>query len=432
MPNLTPLQNAFVSGELSPELYAHPNLVLGDVNIYSRGVRELVNFWTDSRGPVRSRVGFRYIGAVLADDAPPPGELCAESVYYESGSGLRAQSTKNLDYSNTLGYLVASVDPVNGLAGGQTLVVFDIATGNVVRSLGNCTRHGHKIISPLNALPNELDTLLLRTSWACGGGTRFYHVEDMTNSFNQIGGDSLSSFNQWFVAERNPDVMYVRDGGLGYLLEKVAWTDSGLNNPSGWTIRRAAGVNKVPPFFLEDSYLIAMWNGTQFGFTRENFLANNNISTPSILLNPVNGDDFKAALTDPIVVNDTDVWWIFDTQQTGKIRQYLVRTDIDGDSQFVVPAYDDQITAETGTGRNRLFHEPANNSLYYMLGDTFWRYEIDTGQYYTCTPPFDQSVVDPKGRGKSLVRIDGDLWVVLQETGVGPDTWGVEKIEAYF
>ena len=59
--NTTPLQESFSAGELSPRLYMR-----SDISGYQEGCRELLNFIAQSRGPARSRDGFRYLGRVEA------------------------------------------------------------------------------------------------------------------------------------------------------------------------------------------------------------------------------------------------------------------------------------------------------------------------------------------------------------------------------
>jgi len=59
MPNITPLQDSFNRGELSPKL-----LRRSDTEFYQDGVKTLTNFVTVARGAVKRRTGFRYLGRV--------------------------------------------------------------------------------------------------------------------------------------------------------------------------------------------------------------------------------------------------------------------------------------------------------------------------------------------------------------------------------
>ncbi len=71
MPAITPIQQSFSSGEITPEMYRRRALqVQRNQRPIAEGVSVLNNFITDPRGPVRSRVGFRYLGLVVADDGP--------------------------------------------------------------------------------------------------------------------------------------------------------------------------------------------------------------------------------------------------------------------------------------------------------------------------------------------------------------------------
>ena len=70
MPNLTPLQSDFSVGELSPQMLMRVDLESRNINIYQNAAKEVVNFITDSRGPLRSRDGFRYLGSAKGGAAP--------------------------------------------------------------------------------------------------------------------------------------------------------------------------------------------------------------------------------------------------------------------------------------------------------------------------------------------------------------------------
>ena len=71
MPAITPIQQSFSSGEITPEMYRRRALqVQRNQRPIAEGVSVLNNFITDPRGPVRSRVGFRYLGFVVAEDVP--------------------------------------------------------------------------------------------------------------------------------------------------------------------------------------------------------------------------------------------------------------------------------------------------------------------------------------------------------------------------
>ena len=61
MPRVTPLQESFSAGELSPRMWLR-----SDLPGYQEGCREMLNFIAKERGPARSRDGFRYLGSVQA------------------------------------------------------------------------------------------------------------------------------------------------------------------------------------------------------------------------------------------------------------------------------------------------------------------------------------------------------------------------------
>ncbi len=64
MPAITPLQESFAAGEVSPRLYRRI-----DTGAFSQGASSMLNFIAGPRGPAKSRNGFRYLGGV----APFPG-----------------------------------------------------------------------------------------------------------------------------------------------------------------------------------------------------------------------------------------------------------------------------------------------------------------------------------------------------------------------
>ncbi len=59
MPAITPLQESFAAGEVSPRLYRRI-----DIGAFNEGSRSMVNFIASARGPAKSRKGFRYLGGV--------------------------------------------------------------------------------------------------------------------------------------------------------------------------------------------------------------------------------------------------------------------------------------------------------------------------------------------------------------------------------
>ena len=61
--NITPLQDSFNRGELSPKLFRR-----SDTEFYLDGVQTLTNFVTVPRGAVNRRTGFRYLGRVALED----------------------------------------------------------------------------------------------------------------------------------------------------------------------------------------------------------------------------------------------------------------------------------------------------------------------------------------------------------------------------
>lgn len=61
--NITPLQDSFNRGELSPKLFRR-----SDTEYYLDGLKTLTNFLTVPRGAVRRRDGFRYLGRVAIPD----------------------------------------------------------------------------------------------------------------------------------------------------------------------------------------------------------------------------------------------------------------------------------------------------------------------------------------------------------------------------
>ena len=63
MPNITPLQDSFNRGELSPKLFRR-----SDAEFYLDGVKTLTNFLTIPRGAVKRRTGFRYLDRVALPD----------------------------------------------------------------------------------------------------------------------------------------------------------------------------------------------------------------------------------------------------------------------------------------------------------------------------------------------------------------------------
>lgn len=63
MPNVTPLQDSFNRGELTPKLWYR-----SDSEWYKDGVRTLTNFVPVARGAVKRRTGFRYLGRVALPD----------------------------------------------------------------------------------------------------------------------------------------------------------------------------------------------------------------------------------------------------------------------------------------------------------------------------------------------------------------------------
>ena len=61
--NVTMLQDSFNRGEISPKLYLR-----SDSELYFDSVKTLQNFVPVSRGAVRRRFGFRYLGRVALTD----------------------------------------------------------------------------------------------------------------------------------------------------------------------------------------------------------------------------------------------------------------------------------------------------------------------------------------------------------------------------
>jgi hypothetical protein len=60
---ITPLQDSFNRGELSPKLFRR-----SDTEFFLDGVAALNNFVTVPRGAVRRRTGFRYLNRVALPD----------------------------------------------------------------------------------------------------------------------------------------------------------------------------------------------------------------------------------------------------------------------------------------------------------------------------------------------------------------------------
>lgn len=61
--NITPLQDSFNRGEISPKLYLRT-----DTEIYLDSAKTLRNFVPVPRGAIRKRFGFRYLGQVAIPD----------------------------------------------------------------------------------------------------------------------------------------------------------------------------------------------------------------------------------------------------------------------------------------------------------------------------------------------------------------------------
>ena len=61
--NITPLQDSFNRGEISPKLYQR-----SDSEWYADSVQRLNNFITIPRGAAKRRTGFRYLGRVAIPD----------------------------------------------------------------------------------------------------------------------------------------------------------------------------------------------------------------------------------------------------------------------------------------------------------------------------------------------------------------------------
>jgi hypothetical protein len=66
MPQVTPLQESFSGGELSPRAYMR-----SDTEYWPQSVQRLENFFAIARGPAKSRFGFRFL-LNESDLVPPP------------------------------------------------------------------------------------------------------------------------------------------------------------------------------------------------------------------------------------------------------------------------------------------------------------------------------------------------------------------------
>lgn len=64
MPDLTPIQESFSAGEISPLMYMRAS-----TEGYQQGVAEMVNMFADSRGAAYSRLGSQFKGSFVANDA---------------------------------------------------------------------------------------------------------------------------------------------------------------------------------------------------------------------------------------------------------------------------------------------------------------------------------------------------------------------------
>lgn len=98
MPNLTPLQSDFSVGELSPQMLMRVDLESRNINIYQNAAKEVVNFITDSRGPLRSRDGFRYLG--VAKGSLQPTYDVQAFITQTSGSTGQSRTAKSDDAYN--------------------------------------------------------------------------------------------------------------------------------------------------------------------------------------------------------------------------------------------------------------------------------------------------------------------------------------------
>ncbi len=66
MPQITPIQDSFSAGEISPRCYRR-----SDQEYWQRATQRLENFFASPRGPAKSRFGFRFL--LNESEAVPPG-----------------------------------------------------------------------------------------------------------------------------------------------------------------------------------------------------------------------------------------------------------------------------------------------------------------------------------------------------------------------
>ena len=348
---------------------------------------------------------------------------CETSTGWDAGSSQCLTSAVAIDYSDTLGYIAMSGQPFQ--FEGRGLIVVDEPTGNIVFSKTNCNRTGHLICST----PGTSDRKLLAyIDWPCGStGNRTLLWYDMDDSFSYLGSTNLGSFNCAITAERDDDILISSSFGRWNVVDKStrALTEVTLTGSyvPGW----AAAINPVGG--TPDRYLTCNTSGSSWRFAvYQSGTSLTADTSPSVALGSIGGETANELKGRPVVVGSS-VWWLFSVLESNKA--YLVETDFSGNQLQAVPQFDTNNYNNTRSGHNQIYYESSNNSIYYMYGETLWRYSLTDEEYYTCDAPIDSMfTIIGDGRSSSLIRVNGYQWNMIIKYQL--TKWGYEKIGASF
>ncbi len=381
MPAITPLQQSFSSGEITPDMYRRRALqVERNQRPIAEGVAELKNFITDPRGPVRARNGFRYLGFVVAEDIGSALK-CGVTTIIDDTNLSSSNSVFGIDYSPNTGEVIYTFARQGGTTSNT---VFRVMTNDdSVRIISNFQPTGMAKIFSQAAVGSE-DRLFL--AWQGAGTDRgifIFDVADFNSAIQTINPGSGNSVD--FVSESDTHLMVKGNAYFGpAVIDKTTWVYTGIVIPTDWTGNEPAAARRSATQFL-----VLLRNTISGNLSLFNQSGANDILIGDKLVDL--DTNLTLAKGTALVVSGKAFWPIDYDDGAGTQYPAILVTDFDGNQLALVDSTIPNATWSLAQAINRLSPETGNDQyLWWFEGGSVYRMDALTYEIESCTPdPLD-------------------------------------------
>ena len=284
MPKITPIQESFAAGEISPKLLGRRT-----IDGYRSGVREMTNMVADARGPGASRDGFKFTQSVAGNDmrlgllnkGVNSNVLLAFTDLVFTVTGVpgplpSANFVVNGDFET------AGASWISNNGGGTAGAFVNFSVGFVTISSGNGTGGRAYISQQLTLTGVGTHTIILNTDGATNYRIRIGDSED-TAEYYEAETNATRVDIEVNITTLTPFITVIRDDADGGASNRIIVTDVIVTD----NVAQLTFVSPYPESELSNLFFVAAPDGTAIYVLHPNYEPYKIASTGVITFGPV-------------------------------------------------------------------------------------------------------------------------------------------------